>query len=113
MCTSWRELLQILGLGDAQVHIKSDRPGTGTDCLRSGICELGTWHGEVFQRPLIKDQQGFHGRMHHLSHGAVVRAGASADCDIASVGIESYVKLVARPKAISARRWRRHTTDAV
>ena len=45
--------------------------------------------------------------MHHLERGAVVRAGASADCDIASEGIESYVNLVARPKAMSERRWRR------
>ena len=51
--------------------------------------------------------------MHHLERAAGVRAGATADRDIASEGIESYVKLVARPKAISARRWRRYTTDAV
>jgi hypothetical protein len=44
--------------------------------------------------------------MHHLERGSVVRAGASADCDIASEGIESYVNLVACPKALSARRWR-------
>jgi hypothetical protein len=45
--------------------------------------------------------------MHYLERGAVVRAGGSADCDIASEGIESYVKLAARPKAISARWWHR------
>ena len=52
-------------------------------------------------------QQGFHGRMHHLERGEVVRAIASADCDVASEGIGSYVELVARPRAYSARRWRR------
>lgn len=57
--------------------------------------------------PFIKAQQGFPGQMHHLERGAVVRAGASADCDIASQGIGNYVKLVARPKTISVRRWRR------
>ena len=103
MCTKRRKSLQTLGLGDAQVHINADRPGTGTDCLRSASRELGPWHGEVFQPPHIKAQQGFHGRRHHLESGAVVRVGASADCNIASEGIESYVKLVARPKAISAR----------
>jgi hypothetical protein len=45
--------------------------------------------------------------MHHLERGVVVRTGASADCDIASEEIGSYVKLIARPKAITARRWRR------
>jgi len=105
MCTKRRKSLQTLSLGDAQVHINSDRPGTGNDCLRSGIPELGPWLGEVFQRPLIKAQQGLHGRMHLLERGAVVRAGASADCDIASAGIGIYVKLVARLKAISVRRW--------
>jgi hypothetical protein len=106
MCTKRRKSLQTLGLGDAQVHVNSDRPGTGTDCLRSASRELGPWQGEVFQRPLIKAQQGFHGRRHHLERGAVVRTGAFADCNIASEGIESYVKLIARPKPISARRRR-------
>jgi hypothetical protein len=45
--------------------------------------------------------------MHHLERGALVREGASTDCDIVSEGIGSYVKLVARSKAISANRWRR------
>ena len=107
MCTKRRKSLQTLGRGDVQVHINSDRPGTGTDCLRSASRELGPWHGEVFQPPHIKAQQGFHGRRHHLESGAVVRVGASADCNIASEGIESYVELVARPMAISSRRRRR------
>jgi hypothetical protein len=48
-----------------------------------------------------------HGRMHHVERAAVFKAGASADCDIASEGIESYVKLVARAEAIGATRWHR------
>ena len=60
MCTKRRKSLQTLVLGDVQVHINSDRPGTGIDCLRSVIRELGPWQGEVFQRPLVKAQQGFH-----------------------------------------------------
>jgi len=66
--------------------------------------------GEVYQRLLIKDQQGFHGRMHSVERAAVSRAGASTDCDIASEGIGSYVKLVARWKGISARPWHHQPT---
>ena len=113
MCTKRRKSLETLALGDAQVHISSDRPGTGTDCLRGASLELGPWQGEVLQRPHSKAPRAFHGQRHHLERGAAVRAGVSADCNIVSEGIESYVKLVARPKAISARRSRRHTTDAV
>jgi hypothetical protein len=107
MCTKWRESLQTLGIGDAQVHIRSDRPGTGTDRPPSGIHELGPCHGQLFRCPLIKDLRGLHGRMLRFERAEAVRAGASADCNFASQGMESYVKLVARPKAISARRWHR------
>src|ERR1035437_5031085 len=106
MCTKRRESLLTLGLVDAQVHISSDRPGTGVECLRGGIREFGSWQSEVFQRPLIKAQQGFRGRRHHLERGAVFRAGASADCEIASEATRDYVKLVAHRRAISARRCR-------
>jgi hypothetical protein len=113
MCTKQRRALQTLGFGDAQVHISSDRPGTETGSLRSGIRELGPSQGEVFQRPLIKDQQGFHRRMHSVEPAAVVRVRASTDCEIASEGIESYVKLVARSKGVSARRWHHLTASLI
>jgi hypothetical protein len=45
--------------------------------------------------------------MHDLERAAVVSAGASADCNIASEGIESYVKLVVQLTAISASPWHR------
>src|ERR1035437_1292066 len=106
MCTKRRESLLTLGLVVTQVHISSDRPGTGVEGLRGGIRELGPWQSEVFQRPLIKAQQGFRGRRHHLERGAVFRAAASADCESASEAIRNYVKLVAPPRAISARRCR-------
>jgi len=56
---------------------------------------LRLWLGEVFQRPLVKDQRGFHGLMCDRERAMVVSAGGSADCEIASEQIESYMELAA------------------
>mgnify|MGYP007084760111 CR=1 FL=1 len=102
MFSTWRESLQPAGFGGAQVHINSSRPGADTDCRRGGISTLAFTADEVFQRLLIKDQQGSLAPMPGLDRTAVANAGAYAGCNFAGDGIESDVELARRPKAISA-----------